>query len=76
LYLFLIVTSVTPATSATSLWVLLVPCKTLAIYIAAAATPVFPLPLVNPFLPASFYIDMAFDSPSPGNLSSEANLGT
>ncbi len=61
LYLFLIVTSVTPATSATSLCVLLSPHIIEAIYIAAAATPVGPLPLVNSFSDAYLNISTLLD---------------
>src|ERR671919_1761896 len=44
LYLFLIVTSVTPAASATSFWVLFSPFITQATYNAAAASPIGSLP--------------------------------
>jgi hypothetical protein len=47
LYLFLIVTSVTPETSDMSLCVLLSPSKSPAIYRAAAAIPIGPLPEVS-----------------------------
>ena len=65
LYLFLIVTSVTPATSATSLCVLLSPHSIDAIYIEAAATPVGPRPLVNSLSAASYRISIALDCTSP-----------
>ena len=76
LYLLRMVTSVTPAISATSLWVFLSPSKTDAIYNAAAATPVGPLPEVNPFYIAFSIISMALDCASPDKPNSDANLGT
>ena len=76
LYLFLIVTSVTPAISATSLWVFLSPNNTDAIYNAAAATPVGPQPEVKPFSIAFSIISIALDCASPDKPNSLANLGT
>jgi hypothetical protein len=74
LYLFLIVTSVTPATSATSLWVLRSPQRIDEIYIDAAATPVGPRPLVSSLSAASFSIYIDLDCTSPDSLSSLQNL--
>ena len=70
------VTSVTPAISATSRWVFLSPKRTDAMYNAAAATPVGPLPDVSPFSMAFSIISMALDCTSPDRFSSLANLGT
>ena len=70
------VTSVTPAISATSLWVFLSPSKTDAIYNAAAATPVGPLPEVNHLSIAFSMISIALDWASPDKPTSLATLGT
>ena len=74
LYLFLIVTSVTPATSATSLCVLFSPCIRAETYKAAAAMPVGPLPEVNSAFWAFSRISIDFDWLSGLNFSAEANL--
>ena len=68
------VTSVTPATSATSLCVRLSPHSIEAIYIDAAATPVGPRPDVSSLSAASFSISIAFACTSPVSLSSLQNL--
>src|SRR3989344_7013049 len=75
LYLFLIVTSVTPAMSATSLCVLFSLLIKAATYNEAAAIPVGPLPEVNSELSAISKISTDFDCVSADNFNAEANLG-
>ena len=70
----LMVTSVTPATSATSRCVLLALHSIEDMYIAAAATPVGPRPDVSSFLAASPNISIAFVCTSPLSFNSLQNL--
>lgn len=67
-------TSVTPATSATSLCVLFSPCINAATYNAAAAIPVGPRPEVNSSFCASSRISTAFDCVSAVSFNELANL--
>src|SRR3989338_6356520 len=75
LYLFLMVTSVTPATSATSRCVLFSPCNKLETYKAAAAIPVGPLPEVSSISRAISKISTAFDCVSGLNFKADAKRG-
>ena len=70
------VTSVTPATSATSLCVLFSLLIKAATYKLAAAIPVGPLPDVNSEFSAFSSISTALLCVSGANLSALANLGT
>ena len=74
LYLLRIVTSVTPEISDTSFWVFLSPSKRDAIYNAAAATPVGPLPELKPALTALLIISIALAWTSPDKPNLLANL--
>jgi len=76
LYLFLIVTSVIPATSAISFCVFCIPCFTHAKYIAAAATPAGPLPAVISDSFALLTISIAVDITSGGKFNNDENLCT
>ena len=74
LYLFLIVTSVIPATSATSLCVFFSSFKRAATYNAAAAIPAGPLPEVSSEISAFFRISRALFCDFGDRCNVDANL--